>query len=148
MATFSSKISTAYALGLMTKAAKNDLNIIKAIRNNAAHRIRDFSFENTEIRQRCSSLTLITQPDGIESSPFQEKWMSLGVDSPKAKFVLSSYNIIVNVIVRKLHTLQLKAAVVLFGGLYQNKISLEEFKKVAEKVHIEPYLKDIYESLR
>ena len=81
LASFSAKISVGYALGLIPKSARDDLNIIKSIRNDAAHRIRNFSFESDESRQKCSSLTLITRPEGFEQSTFHEKWVILDTNS-------------------------------------------------------------------
>jgi hypothetical protein len=74
LATFSSKINIAYAFGLISKSSRDDLNIIKAIRNNAAHRIDHFSFENKDVKQRCSSLSS-RQPANTSDMPNVDKKM-------------------------------------------------------------------------
>ena len=62
--------------------------------------------------------------------------------------MISSFNIITAVSLRMLHGLNLKAAVVLYAGFLQEKISLDDFKTVANKLHIEPYLKDLHDLLK
>ncbi|MEY3499890.1 MAG: hypothetical protein RL308_1559, partial [Bacteroidota bacterium] len=52
---FSNKISTCYCLGLIDKVIKNDLTLIRQIRNKFAHELF-ISFENPEIQKWCSEL--------------------------------------------------------------------------------------------
>jgi len=55
LATFSSKISMAYALGLMDKIVKDDLHLIRKIRNEFAHNLV-VTFDDKKIADWCKSL--------------------------------------------------------------------------------------------
>ena len=53
--TFSSRISAAYCLGLISKAEEHDLNILKKIRNEIVHDINS-DFDTPKIADLCSTL--------------------------------------------------------------------------------------------
>jgi uncharacterized protein YjbI with pentapeptide repeats len=55
LSTFSSRISSAYCLGLISKTSYLDLQIIRKIRNDFAHDL-NASFENVSIKDRCKNL--------------------------------------------------------------------------------------------
>ena len=55
LATFGNKISIAYSLGLMDKMVKDDLHLIRKIRNEFAHNLV-VSFEDKKIADWCKSL--------------------------------------------------------------------------------------------
>lgn len=55
LATFNSKISMVYALGLMDKIVKDDLHLIRKIRNEFAHNLV-VSFDDKKIADWCKSL--------------------------------------------------------------------------------------------
>ena len=48
--TFGSRIQSAYCLGLLTSEERNDLDLIRRIRNPFAHSVRPPSFEEGKIR--------------------------------------------------------------------------------------------------
>jgi DNA-binding MltR family transcriptional regulator len=52
----SSKISASYCLGLISKEERDDLNLIRRIRNKFAHGLHGMSFQDSEIVSYCSSL--------------------------------------------------------------------------------------------
>lgn len=56
LATFSSRIDTAYQLGLVSEFLHRDLHLIRKIRNDAAHAHRDFSFDEPKTRDRVRAL--------------------------------------------------------------------------------------------
>lgn len=58
LATFSSRIDMAYALGLIGKKALYDLNILRKIRNEFAHTAAPLSFEDVKISTWCSQFHL------------------------------------------------------------------------------------------
>ena len=69
LATFSSRINLAFALGKLSKEAKNDLHIIRKIRNEFAHVLDPIDFENGPIKNRCKELKhqiLFTKSSGRE----------------------------------------------------------------------------------
>ncbi len=55
MGTFSSRITTAYCLGLICKTVRDDLRLISKIRNKFAHKLK-ISFDLEPIRDLCLSL--------------------------------------------------------------------------------------------
>lgn len=56
LASFSARIKCCHALGLITSHEKNDIDLIRAIRNEFAHQEHGLSFEGTKIKSLCSSL--------------------------------------------------------------------------------------------
>lgn len=58
LATFSARIRAAYCLGLVSKEQFDDLNVIRKIRNQFAHRLHDLSFDDNKIRDWCNSLKI------------------------------------------------------------------------------------------
>ena len=94
LASFSGKIMVAYAMGAITKQARNDLRIIKNIRNEAAHRISDFSLEENPMKQWCDSLCLAEASDldlfGKEDArELVEKIEAMDRAEPRSKFIFS-----------------------------------------------------------
>ena len=69
LATFSSRINIAFALGKLSKEAKNDLHIIGKIRNEFARVSDSIDFETETIKKRCKELkhqALFTKSAGRE----------------------------------------------------------------------------------
>jgi len=70
LSTFSSKIDFAYALGLVTKEMKQDLDTIRKIRNHFAHNWKDVSFDTSPVSDFCRNLRITSRsfynrlPDG------------------------------------------------------------------------------------
>lgn len=56
LATFSSRIKMAYYLGLISPACRRDLDIIRSVRNDFAHKLEANSFEIPPTRDRCRTL--------------------------------------------------------------------------------------------
>lgn len=82
LATFSSRISFSYALGLIDGEVYRDLNIIRRIRNHFAHNIQNASFEDASIRDRCGELSFVklSIQSGIED---------VASHGPRNRFLLS-----------------------------------------------------------
>ena len=80
IATFSSRISLSYALGLIPYNAYRELNLLRKIRNEFAHISQKLSFESPAIAARCRELSF----DGF----------SIKV-APRKKFVRSMLGILV-----------------------------------------------------
>jgi Mannitol repressor len=57
LANFSSRIQMAYYLGLISKACRRDLNIVRSIRNDFAHDLEVSSFQTQSIRDRSRHLS-------------------------------------------------------------------------------------------
>jgi mannitol operon repressor len=58
LSAFSARIKAAYCLGLISKDERDDLNLIRRIRNRFAHRLHDLSFDDKEIVDWCNSLQI------------------------------------------------------------------------------------------
>ncbi|WP_186126132.1 MltR family transcriptional regulator [Burkholderia gladioli] len=56
LGSFSSRIKCCYALGLIAKNEKHDLELIRAVRNAFAHQEHGLTFESNKIRGLCASL--------------------------------------------------------------------------------------------
>jgi mannitol operon repressor len=56
LGTFSSRINACFALGLITTLERHDLNLVRNIRNEFAHREHGLTFEDEKIKGLCSSL--------------------------------------------------------------------------------------------
>lgn len=61
---FAARINLIYALGLIPAQVMHDLHIIRAIRNDFAHRWRGLSFESDSVMHRC---------DALHHDPLREK---------------------------------------------------------------------------
>ncbi|MEH2209185.1 MltR family transcriptional regulator [Nostoc sp.] len=57
LSNFSSRIKLAYYLGLISRNSRRDLDIVRGIRNDFAHRPEIISFETQSIRDRCNNLS-------------------------------------------------------------------------------------------
>jgi hypothetical protein len=67
----------AYCLGLIGPHIRDDLDIVRGIRNDFAHGHREITFDEASIRDRCLNLSLEIPED---------LWNSLlGMSKPKAK---------------------------------------------------------------
>ncbi len=56
LATFSARIAIAFALGLIPKNVRNDLTLIRRIRNEFGHNPRQIGFDHDAIANRCREL--------------------------------------------------------------------------------------------
>lgn len=61
LSTFSSRIKLAYYLGLISRNCRRDLDIVRGIRNDFAHKPEIISFETQSIRDRCKNLSFSYQ---------------------------------------------------------------------------------------
>ncbi len=139
LASFSSKIAVGYALSVFTDDARNDLRIIKFIRNAAAHRIKEFSFENNDIKQLCGSLKLIApMTEGeLKPSQYHEKWRALGSKTPRAKFIISAFHIMTDMSALCAVNAKIRVFMAAVANLGVNRISDENFIEVLKKLKID-----------
>lgn len=61
LSNFSSRIKLAYYLGLISRNCRRDLDIVRGIRNDFAHKPEIISFETQSIRDRCKNLSFSYQ---------------------------------------------------------------------------------------
>jgi DNA-binding MltR family transcriptional regulator len=95
LASFSARITIAYALGAMSIEARNDLRVVKSIRNEAAHRMTHFSLQEGVLKQYCDSLKLTAPIDlsSFEPDPMSERLKAIDASSPRGRFILSIHHI-------------------------------------------------------
>ncbi len=80
LATFAGKIQIAYGYGLISNGDYEDLQIIRKLRNEAAHSVYDFSLEDDGVQ----AVVMQLKADSRCKQPVQE----LGNDSSEAKPIL------------------------------------------------------------
>lgn len=59
LATLSAKIDMAYLMGLIDRRVRQDIHLIRKIRNDFAHSGQPMQFSEPSIRSRCSALSLV-----------------------------------------------------------------------------------------
>ena len=78
LSSFSSRIKTAYCLGLIGKSMYDDLGAIRKIRNKFAHKMHGYTFDEPEIVSWCKSLKLAKMiTDAIPHFPNTHRSMFL-----------------------------------------------------------------------
>lgn len=86
LATLESKIAMAYRLGLIRARVRDYLNIFRRIRNDFAHNIETYSFENQSVSNRLNEMYAIRKG---ESDALDEIFTQSGeVVTSRAKFLL------------------------------------------------------------
>lgn len=63
LGTFSSKIQMAHVLGFLSEKEYKEVNLIRKIRNEFAHKLEDLHFSNSPICDLCLNLTANTPED-------------------------------------------------------------------------------------
>ncbi|MBN3786188.1 MltR family transcriptional regulator [Burkholderia sp. Ac-20353] len=66
LGTFSARINACYALGLITISERHDLNLVRAVRNEFAHREHGITFSDEKIAGLCTSLNSRRPPNIVE----------------------------------------------------------------------------------
>jgi hypothetical protein len=91
--TFSSKITTAWAFSLIGPIIRSDLDIIREIRNAAAHSRMHFSFNTEEVANTCRGLQIVNLEynhipfNYTERLDESEREKAASLDYPKTRFV-------------------------------------------------------------
>lgn len=81
LSSFSARIKIAYALGGLAKEARNDLNVIRAVRNAFAHSERSLSFETAKVADTVSLIGILNRtPEGqhllgTAPEPLTTRWL-------------------------------------------------------------------------
>ena len=85
LSTFSAKITMSYAYGLIDKNLKDDMNIIRHIRNEFAHEFKNLSFKKEKIKNRCQRFNCTDT--NFENNP--SEWASYPKDDERKLFDLA-----------------------------------------------------------
>jgi hypothetical protein len=80
LATFSGKVKTAHAVGLMQSSVLHDLDLIRKIRNHFAHTVEAISFDEDPVKTWCNSFAQVAWPDlrpedSIKSRPPRDQFL-------------------------------------------------------------------------
>lgn len=70
LGTFSSKVQISYSIGLISKIEKDDLNLIRKIRNEFGHSYRIIDFEDEKIKLFCDKIQLYRPSNKTNRSKF------------------------------------------------------------------------------
>lgn len=89
LSTFSSKIDISYALGLITKEMKQDLDVVRKVRNHFAHNWKDASFDNSPVSDFCRNLK-ITSRTFYSRLPNGKLVLDPSMKSPSKDMILGS----------------------------------------------------------
>jgi hypothetical protein len=90
ISTFAAKTKTAYALGIIPKVAKDELDLLRHIRNAFAHSKEKIDFNSKAMVGACNQLAIPNHLKG-PSAPVVE----LGEGTPKARFLTSARHLYV-----------------------------------------------------
>lgn len=86
ISTFSAKIKICYAMGIIGKNTRRDLEIIRHIRNAFAHSAKPLWFSTPEISKACDMLTThLRTPNVQKYRAFEQP-----IDSPRRQFIAAS----------------------------------------------------------
>lgn len=80
LSTFSSKIKMSYYLGLITENEYKNIELIRKIRNDFAHRLTGISFKDPSVKSRCSILSIPKEqyfPEKVKDIPLPNEDGSL-----------------------------------------------------------------------
>lgn len=72
LGTFGARISAAYCLGLITRQQRDNLRLIKKIRNHFAHNLHGSSFADEPVRSWCASLTFLRYDLELADAPREQ----------------------------------------------------------------------------
>lgn len=141
LSTFSSKIKMSYYLGLITENEYKNIEMIRKIRNDFAHRITGISFSDSSVKNRCNHLSIPKEqyfPEKIKDIPLPNDDGSLpkiNLDPftkdtpPRDRFVQVFTYLSLNFYVRSIDT---------------KKIQREEFKLEATRADFFKNLAETY----
>ena len=86
LATFGAKIKIAYALGILGKQTRKDLDTIRAVRNAFAHCRKPLFFDTEEVAGACALLTVVARTPDLS----RFKGISQPIDTPRKKYLAST----------------------------------------------------------
>lgn len=80
--TFAAKVELAYALGVIGRAARDDLGCIRQIRNTFAHSRLGISFDTPEVQEACHQISLPTRhPKSVRTDqPTREMFIQIAFE--------------------------------------------------------------------
>jgi hypothetical protein len=108
LGTFSSKIIVAHALNWIGPITRNDLDLIRLLRNEFAHSRKSFGFTAPEVKAVCDHLQIPEQsgsyiPSGYSRGTSPEELAALSdITKPKTRFIVSSHSLAYRLIVARL----------------------------------------------
>jgi hypothetical protein len=109
VSTFSSKIILAYALKLIGRITKSDLDLIRFLRNEFAHSRMPFDFKTPEVRAVCDRLKIIElNQHPVSSIPYgylrrtpDGREEVNDITNPKTRFIATCHSISYRMLVKR-----------------------------------------------
>jgi hypothetical protein len=105
LGTFASKVVVAYALKLIGRVTRSDLDLIRVIRNEFAHSRISFNFLTPEVSEVCKHLQIVDMPGSIvphgyhSRIPHEQLKEALDKSNPKTRFITACHSISYRLIV-------------------------------------------------
>jgi hypothetical protein len=99
MASFSSKIVTAYALGLIGQKTRRDLDLIRLLRNEFAHSRTPFDFTTPEVGRVCHEFKLVEMPPPMTA--YASHVPDQDISNPRTRFIATCHNVSYRLIVKR-----------------------------------------------
>lgn len=105
---FSSKISVAYALGLIGRISRSDLDLIRFLRNEFAHSRMPFGFQTKEVIDFCTHLKIVDDPQTqipyayLTRSPIEDGMAARDLTNAKTRFIATCHNLSYRLLVKTL----------------------------------------------
>ncbi len=90
---FGAKIIMAYALKSIGPITKNDLDLVRLLRNGFAHSRMSFTFETPEVRAVCEQFKLITQFNIVVPADYKRSGHPTDPTHPKVRFVCACHDL-------------------------------------------------------
>jgi DNA-binding MltR family transcriptional regulator len=88
LGTFSTKIELAYCLGLTTKEERDDLNLVRKVRNDFAHKLKSLTLGDRGIKARCLEMKL---PQEYYSEELGQSLTEAYQNDPKQVFMFDGH---------------------------------------------------------
>jgi DNA-binding MltR family transcriptional regulator len=105
LATFSAKINLCSVLGVLVGDMQHDLNIMRKIRNDFAHEVKDIDFTYREISSRCHSLKMTCDfmPGVLESAKTiqRKKFLASGASNLLHLSAMLQRNVIIQTVLQE-----------------------------------------------
>jgi hypothetical protein len=105
--TFSSKIVMAYALKLIGRISRADLDIIRFLRNEFAHSRIPFDFDTPEVRAVCDKIKIVDLPPSTIPHGYIRRGQIGGFEAitdlanPKTRFITACHSLSYRILVKK-----------------------------------------------
>lgn len=105
LSTFSDKINMAYAVGAIGPLTRDDLHLIRTLRNEFAHSRKSFRFETAQVAPVCHALKTpdleaAIMPHGFLRDATVEEWNAkINLKDPRQRYIMACHTIATKAII-------------------------------------------------